>query len=838
MKIHFDGRKHPFYAIRDALGCSLTCTRLPNNAALPKVNEARVFYSLSRDTIILRNEVAAQDLVSDKYFTLPLLGPSLPPQFADYDASIIDQAEVCMCVEALEHLAQPEHHQDAAVRASALLTHCGDRILLLLELAAICIVTMPHDTVAGLHAAAVERAIRAYSTLVSGFYSCQLTQEAHVLALIDQWKLPLQCKPVFYKPERGARLQKPSLPRHRILDNRLHTAHGDIAKCQCAAQTPLYIETLGKAEARALLVSLRSALDYEDLDVCGSMAPLRCALIPLGDQHSVFVVWSLVFELFNERRHGPLVDAWHAQILLDSGGLIVPQPRRALDRVLADFGPGGDSEALHSYATNFAEAKSDDQPAPQLQWPDKMERPTSAIVGSGGAPFCYAQFPTWMRDVAFKRLVDLRKLKETTLHLAEARLLVRKHMQVQLFTSMQQIAARSVVKPVRDTHEIWRSAEYRRIEEDMAKSPARCELFFRDLMAGSRIRASQMRLLADGHLSFCIGGRFALCWKEFGQKYGPDKKGRGLGTLIMHCRGTNNALDAFAYIKAWTQTPHRAVDPRQSVVRLETEQRAAQREQAAKLLQRCTPVTPQTKANAYLRTVRGLCDAPIALIEENAALRAATLYYTADGKKWHDTPGLVAVVDGGIGAQRIFLDRTSARKRTDLESKMTIGTLTDDAGAAPGVCLQRGAPDAELCFVAEGPETALSVAMAWPDAAVYSILGIGSLARFKIRNQAQTLVLCRENDAEGVSQNVAKTIQDAIKTLSGKVRKIVSVWPPSGFGDFNDIHQAHPGRQGTLLIRKTIEEGMQKFRGSLKRSIPLDDEEVVIVKRQSQTSEN
>ena len=227
------------------------------------------------------------------------------------------------------------------------------------------------------------------------------------------------------------------------------------------------------------------------------------------------------------------------------------------------------------------------------------------------------------------------------------------------------------------------------------------------------------------------------------------------------------------------------------------------RDKTRRRITRMTHVIEGTTAWRYLRETRGLSDAPRALIEENASLFARK----RSGFQL-DSGDVVAAAQLGCATatraamQLIYLDIASARKlaASGAAVKLTQGRLALGAGrydAVPIVPAPAGVRVPRV-FVTEGPETALSVASAYPETPVYAALGVGFIRGFGGVDAAE-VVICRENDANGA--HIAREIARAKQALATRFARVREVWPPAGYNDFNDVHQQHPGGAGTAIIR-------------------------------------
>ena len=111
-------------------------------------------------------------------------------------------------------------------------------------------------------------------------------------------------------------------------------------------------------------------------------------------------------------------------------------------------------------------------------------------------------------------------------------------------------------------------------------------------------------------------------------------------------------------------------------------------------------------------------------------------------------------------------------------AKRTYGPL---GGAA--VLVQRGDTSNQFAL-AEGPETALSVAQGNSKLWVWATLGISNFANISIPTGSQSILLCADNDGLEAKSNLA--LEKAVQQLS---ERGLNVWrsKPIDCKDFNDV---------------------------------------------------
>jgi hypothetical protein len=156
---------------------------------------------------------------------------------------------------------------------------------------------------------------------------------------------------------------------------------------------------------------------------------------------------------------------------------------------------------------------------------------------------------------------------------------------------------------------------------------------------------------------------------------------------------------------------------------------------------------------------------------------------------------LAAITDGRghhVATHRTWLARDEAgrwRKAPLAYPKMTLGSYA--GGFIP---LWRGAsrkplsqaPAGETVAIAEGIETALSVALACPELRVLAAVALPNLARLALPESVARVIVCADNDPHPKAQAL---LQRAAQRFAAEGREVRVAWPPSG-KDFNDTLRA------------------------------------------------
>lgn len=208
---------------------------------------------------------------------------------------------------------------------------------------------------------------------------------------------------------------------------------------------------------------------------------------------------------------------------------------------------------------------------------------------------------------------------------------------------------------------------------------------------------------------------------------------------------------------------------------------------ALALFLRACPSLAGTPAAAYL-LARGIDLA--ALGRQPRALRFhPSLYNRESGRSW---PALLAAVSDGAGAHtathRTWLARDAAgvwRKAPLREPKMSLGRVRGGS-----IRLWRGgsrrplaeAPPDEPVVIAEGIETALSVAAACPHLRVLAAVSLGNIGAVWLPEQVRTVIIAADNDMGSAAQ---RELQRAVNLHLAAGREVRLARSPVG-KDFND----------------------------------------------------
>lgn len=147
-----------------------------------------------------------------------------------------------------------------------------------------------------------------------------------------------------------------------------------------------------------------------------------------------------------------------------------------------------------------------------------------------------------------------------------------------------------------------------------------------------------------------------------------------------------------------------------------------------------------------------------------------------------------------IATHRTWLSKNAGGNWTKASLQNAKKTFGSYAGGF--IPLQRGAstrslrmaPEGEWVAIAEGIETALSVAVVCPELRVLAAVSLSNLARITLPEAVRTVIVCMDNDRP---DNIAaeQALVMAIRHFSGAQRTVRLARPPMG-EDFNDTLRA------------------------------------------------
>ena len=311
---------------------------------------------------------------------------------------------------------------------------------------------------------------------------------------------------------------------------------------------------------------------------------------------------------------------------------------------------------------------------------------------------------------------------------------------------------------------------------------------------GHEWRCGSLTGEAGKSLAVHLSGSRAGVWSDFASGEAGDAL-----DLVAAVRCGGSIKDAIAWARTWLGQPDRPIpasvanaSQRPSAPQ-EDDDQAARRRKALALFLAAPEGIGGTPAAAYLAG-RG-----IDLAAFGRAPRALRCHPDAwCGEVRRGLPAMLAAITNGQGqhvaTHRTWLVRDTARHWTKAplqEAKKTLGSysggfipLQRGATARP----LRGARDGETVAIAEGIETALSVAIACPELRVLSAVSLGNMARIVLPVAVRTVILCADNDGPN-NASAARGLAEAVARFSTEGRQVRVARPPIG-KDFNDTLRA------------------------------------------------
>ncbi len=116
---------------------------------------------------------------------------------------------------------------------------------------------------------------------------------------------------------------------------------------------------------------------------------------------------------------------------------------------------------------------------------------------------------------------------------------------------------------------------------------------------------------------------------------------------------------------------------------------------------------------------------------------------------------------------------------------------------------QTNAPHSKT-FLAEGMETALSIASAFPEHQIIATLGKGKFASIDIASLSKDVMLCLDNDGQSVKRDVL--IQKAVTRFNQHNLNVKTVMPDKVKSDYNDVLK----KNGVQGMRNQIEPQIKR----------------------------
>jgi hypothetical protein len=294
-------------------------------------------------------------------------------------------------------------------------------------------------------------------------------------------------------------------------------------------------------------------------------------------------------------------------------------------------------------------------------------------------------------------------------------------------------------------------------------------------------------------LSVRITGAKAGVWQDFATGEGGDALAL---VAAVHYRGDMG--QAMRWARAWlglghdmprtTPAERRAADERREA---EAAREAEGRRRAAvALFLEARERIAGTPAGEYL-AARGIDLAGLG--RQPRCLRFHPAAWCAEaGQK---LPALLAAINSDSG-EHVATHRTwLARGPSGSWGKAPLRDAKKSLGSYAGGCIRlwrgstgrslRDAQPGEAVAIAEGIETALSVAVACPELRVLAAVSLANMARLILPAAIGTVILCADDDGENLA--AAELVTRAAERFAREGRGVRIARPPQGHKDMNDV---------------------------------------------------
>lgn len=317
----------------------------------------------------------------------------------------------------------------------------------------------------------------------------------------------------------------------------------------------------------------------------------------------------------------------------------------------------------------------------------------------------------------------------------------------------------------------------------------------------------------QGSLVVTVSGAKQGLWHDFQLGKGGD-----MLTLIQHVLGKGNfkstLQEALQFLGG--ESVYQTMMPltaKQTLPLAKThineDAHTQKRIQKAQQIVRGTQSIIGTLAERYLREHRGITGT---ILED-------TFRYHPKLKNWMAGsvhPALVIVArdkaEKVCGIQAIFLDEKTAKKATELKHqvKLSRGLIGE------GALVQQGKSDATIAL-AEGPETALSIAVAQPDWTVYVTFGVSNFAKVRLPENTKSILICADND--GQDSTTQKSIEKSAEKLAQRGMDVWVAEPQKpeqqAKWDFNDVLLAN----GIIQVQQDLAKATLYQKGITKENL-------------------
>lgn len=305
--------------------------------------------------------------------------------------------------------------------------------------------------------------------------------------------------------------------------------------------------------------------------------------------------------------------------------------------------------------------------------------------------------------------------------------------------------------------------------------------------AGSHWRCGGVDGSAGQSLAVHLSGERAGVWHDFATGEAGDAL-----DLVAATRFPGDLKAALAWARNWLGDREHLPPPAR---------RASSEAASGAVLHR------QRALALFLAAREGIAGTPVALYLAGRGIELAELGRTPRALRWHPEvwcseagrplPAMLAAITDGLGrhvaTHRTWIARDADgawRKAPLREPKKTLAPyaggfipLWRGAGGRP---LRAVAPG-ETVAIAEGIETALSVALACPELRVLAAVALANMGRVELPAAVAHVILCADNDADNLK--AAALLARAADRFAAEGREVRIARPPVG-KDFNDTLRA------------------------------------------------
>lgn len=325
-----------------------------------------------------------------------------------------------------------------------------------------------------------------------------------------------------------------------------------------------------------------------------------------------------------------------------------------------------------------------------------------------------------------------------------------------------------------------------------ARAPAlAAELLPRGRKDGPEWRVGSLAGEPGQSLAVRITGAKAGVWQDFASGEGGDALDLAAAVLFGGDTG-----EAMKWARRWLGLGNATTGPVAPIRRTPESARdvpdpeaAAKRRKALALFAEAREPITATPAAAYL-AARGIDLAELGRVPRSLRFHSACWSREAGGP----LPAMLAAITGP-GGEHVATHRTYLAQRPDgtwgkaplRDPKLTLGSYSGGTirlwRGASGRPLAEAEPG-ETVALAEGIETALSVALAAPELRVVSAVSSANMPKVELPLAVSTVILCADND--GDNAKTAKALADAVARFTAEGRDVRIARPPEGAKDFND----------------------------------------------------